>query len=63
MTCTPVADVGELEMLIGELRCDQVDNDVEFAGQLRACAGDEGQGLPRVVGAELGLDWYGRARL
>ena len=48
-------------MLIGELRCDQVGNDVESAGQLRVRAGDEAQGLPRFVIVELGLDWPGRA--
>ena len=55
----PVADVEELEMPIGELRGDQVDDDVKCAGQLSVRAGDEGQDFPRVVGAELGLDWSG----
>ena len=59
----PVVDVEELGMLIGEFRGDQVGDDVESAGQLRVRAGDEAQGLPRVVGAVLGLEWPGRARL
>ena len=59
----PMVDVEELEMPIGELRGDQVDDDVECAGQLCARAGDEAQGLPRVLGVERGLDWSGRARL
>ena len=50
-------------VLIGELRGDQVGDDVECAGQLRVCAGVEAHDLPRVVGVELGLDWSGRARL
>ena len=58
-----MADVEELEMPIGELRGDQVNDDVECAGQLRVRAGDEAQGLPRVAGVEIGLDWPGRARL
>ena len=58
-----VVDVEELEMPIGELRGDQVDDDVECAGQLPLRAGDGAQDLPRVVGVELGLDWTGRARL
>eukprot|EP00614_Pseudopedinella_elastica_P002255 CAMPEP_0172588044 /NCGR_PEP_ID=MMETSP1068-20121228/7006_1 /TAXON_ID=35684 /ORGANISM="Pseudopedinella elastica, Strain CCMP716" /LENGTH=37 /DNA_ID= /DNA_START= /DNA_END= /DNA_ORIENTATION= len=36
-----MSDVEELEMLIGELRGDQVSDDVECAGQLRVRAGDE----------------------
>ena len=59
----PVVDVEELEMPIGELRGDQVGDYVECAGQLRACAGDEAQDLPRDVGVMLELDWSGRARL
>ena len=55
----PMADVEELEMLIGELRGDQVNDDVECAGQLRVRAGDEAQDLPRVAGVELGLNWPG----
>ena len=43
-----MADVEEPEMPIGELRGDQVDNDVEFAGQLRARAGDEAQDVPEL---------------
>ena len=42
----PMVDVEELEMLIGELRGDQVNDDVECAGQLRVRAGDKGQDLP-----------------
>ena len=57
----PVVDVEELGMPIGELRGDQVDDDVECAGQLRIRAGDEAQGLPRIAGVEVGLDWSGRA--
>ena len=52
----PVIDVEELEMLIGELRGDQVKGDVECAGQFIVRAGDEAQGLPRVLSVELGLD-------
>ena len=59
----PVADVEELGMSIGELRSDQVGDHVECAGQLRVRAGDEANDLPRVEGAELGLDLSGRARL
>ena len=59
----PVVDVEEPEMLIGELKGYQVDNEVECAGQLRVCAGDEAQDLPRFVRAELGLDWSGRTWL
>ena len=59
----PMVDVEELEMLIGELRGDQVNDDVECAGQLRVRAGDEAQDVPWVVGVELGLDWSRRARL
>ena len=47
-------------MPIGELRGDQVNGDVECAGQLRVRAGDEAQDLPRVVGVELGLNWPGK---
>ena len=42
----PVVDVEELEMPIGELRGDQVDDDVECARQLRVRAGDEAQDIP-----------------
>ena len=59
----PMADVEELEIVVGELRGDQVNDDAECPGQLRLRAGDEAQGLSRVVGAELGLDWSGRAGL
>ena len=45
----PVVDVEELEVIIGKLRGDQVGDDVECAGQLRARAGDTAQDLPRVV--------------
>ena len=38
--------VEELEMLIGELRGEQVDDEVECARQLRVRAGDEAQGVP-----------------
>ena len=48
----PVVDVEELDNLIGELRGDQVGDDVECAGLIRIRVGDE-----------LGLDWSGRARL
>ena len=58
-----MADVEELGMLIGKLRGGQVNYDVECAGQPRVRAGEEAQGLPRVVGTELELDWSGRARL
>ena len=58
----PVVDVEELVMLIGELKSDQVNDDVECARQLRVRAGDEAQELLRVVGVELGLDWSRRAR-
>ena len=58
-----MVDVEELKMLIGELRGDQFDDDVECAGQLSVRTGDEAHDLPRVVGAELGLDSPGRARL
>ena len=37
----PVVKVEELNMPIGELRCDQVDDDVECDGQLRVRAGDK----------------------
>ena len=40
-----MVDVEELEMLIGQLRGDQVYDDVECAGQLRVRAGDEARGL------------------
>ena len=59
----PVVDVEKLGMLIGELRGEHVADDVECDGQLRARAGDEARGLPRVAGVELGLHWSGRARL
>ena len=36
-----VVNVEQLKMPIGELRGDQVDGDVECAGQLRVRAGDE----------------------
>ena len=42
----PMADVEEPEMLIGELRGDEVNDDVERAGQLRVRAGDEAQDIP-----------------
>ena len=58
-----VVDVEELEVLIGELRDDQIGDDVECAGQLRVRAGDEAQDLFRVLGVELGLNGAGRARL
>ena len=45
-----------LKIPIGELRGDQVDDDMECAGQLRVRAGDEAQNLLRVVGVDLGLD-------
>ena len=51
-----MVDDDELEMPIGELRGDQVGDDVEYAGQLPVRAGDEAHELPRVVGVELGLD-------
>ena len=47
-----MVDVEELEMHIGELRGDQVDDDVKCAGKLRVSAGDEADGLPRVAGSE-----------
>ena len=60
----PIADVEELEMLTGELRGDQVNNDAECAGRLRVRAGDEAQNAPKkVVGVELGLDWSRGTRL
>ena len=59
----PVVDIEEMRMLFGELRGDQVDDNVECAGQLRVRAGDDAHDLPRVVDVELGLDWPGRARL
>ena len=59
----PVVDVKEPGIFIGELRGDQVNDDVECARQLRVRAGDEAQGLPRVLGVELGRDWSRRARL
>ena len=52
----PVVDVEDLEWLIGELRGDQDDDDVELAEQPRVCAGDEAHDLPRVVGVRLELD-------
>ena len=42
----PMVDVEELEMPIGEFRGDQVNGDVECAGQLRVRAGYEAQGVP-----------------
>ena len=57
-----MVNVGELGMLIGELRGDRVGDDVECARQLRARAGDKAQHLPRVAGIVLGFDWPGRAR-
>ena len=57
-----VVDVEYLEMPIGELRGDHVEDDVECTGQLRVRAGYEAQELLRVAGVELGLDWSGRAR-
>ena len=48
----PVADVEELEVPIGEMRGDQVNDDVEYAGQLRVSAGDEAQDPPRDIGVE-----------
>ena len=59
----PVVDVEDLKMPVVELRGDQVGDDAECAGQLPVRAGDEAQDLPRVLGVELGLDWFGRARL
>ena len=44
----PVIDIEELEMLIGELRGDQLSNDGECAGQLRVRAGDEPQDFPEL---------------
>ena len=58
-----MVDVEELEMLVGELRGDQVNDDMECAGQLRVRAGEEAQDLPRVLGVELGLDLSGQARM
>ena len=58
-----MVDDDELEMPIGELRGDQVGDDVEYAGQLPVRAGDEAHELPRVVGVELGLGKSGQARL
>ena len=49
----PVLDVEEQEISIGELRGDQVGDDLECARQLRVSAGDEAQGLSRDVGVEL----------
>ena len=59
----PVVDYEEPGVLIGELRGDQVDGDVECAGELPVRASYEAHEFPRVVGIELGLDWSGRARL
>ena len=59
----PVVDVEELKIPIGELRGDQVDDEVKCAGKLRVRAGDEAHDLPRVLGVELGLDCPGRAGL
>ena len=57
-----MVDVEELEMPIGELRGVQIGDGVECAEKFRERAGDETQGLSRVLGVELGLDWSGRAR-
>ena len=46
----PVADVEELNMLIGELIGHQVGDDLECAGRLRVRAGHEAHGLPLVAG-------------
>ena len=58
-----MVDVEEQVIPIGELRGNRIDGAVECAGQLRVRAGDEAQDLPRAVGVELGLDWFGQARL
>ena len=50
-------------MPIGEPKGDQVYDELECSGLLRVRVGDEAQDLPRLVGAELGLDWSGRVRL
>ena len=42
----PVGDFEELGMPIGELRGDQVNDDVDYAGQLRVRAGDEAPDIP-----------------
>ena len=59
----PVVDFEELGMLIGKIRGDQVGDVLEYAGLLPVRTGDEAHDLSRVVGAEIGLDWPGRARL
>ena len=59
----PMVDVEEMEVLIGELRGDQVNDNAECVGQLRVRAGDEAQDVPRVVSVELGTDWSRRAKL
>ena len=59
----PVVDFEVLDMLIGKLRGDQGDDDVECAGQLPVRASDETHDLLRVLVVELELDWSGRARL
>ena len=59
----PVVDVEELNLFIGELRGDQVGDDMECAGRLRVRAGEKAHDLPRVIGFELRLDWSGRAGL
>ena len=41
-----MADVKEMELLIGEMRGGQVNDDVECATQLRVRAGDEVQDAP-----------------
>ena len=45
-----MADVEELWTLIGKIRDDQVNDDVECAGKLRVRAGDEAQDVPWVLG-------------
>ena len=44
----PVVDVEELEMPIGELRGDHINDDVEGAGQLCVRAGDEARTFPEL---------------
>ena len=58
-----VVDVKELGIIIGELKGDHIGDVVECAGQLPVRAGDKAHGHHRVAGAELVLDWSGRARL
>ena len=58
-----MVDVEELDVIIVELKGDQVYGGVECAKHLRVRAGDETRDLPRVVGVELGLDWPGRDRV